>query len=149
MSIKIEYKKRSKEILPIIFGGEDADISSSRLKTSGGIVWHIDPSDKWCYTARVIASRKLGRPIKKTEKVTFADGNPFNLMRENVVVKDRGKEGESCHKWIYPNKGFGNYTAHFRYRDGGAIKCSSKVVKTIEEGEAFREEMALKFGVEA
>lgn len=45
----------------------------------------------WRLTHHIIAERKLGRPLRTDERVTFKDGKRTNLDPSNIVVVEKGK----------------------------------------------------------
>jgi hypothetical protein len=45
---------------------------------------------KWRPTSHIIAEEKLGRPLNpKTDQVRFADGDRYNLDKDNIVVQPK------------------------------------------------------------
>jgi len=51
---------------------------------------HTRVDGKWRPTAHLIAEEKLGRPLDpKKDQVRFADGDRYNLDKDNIVVQPR------------------------------------------------------------
>lgn len=49
---------------------------------------HTKVEGRWRPTAHIIAEEKLGRPLDpKTDQVRFADGDRYNLDKDNIVVQ--------------------------------------------------------------
>jgi hypothetical protein len=51
---------------------------------------HTRVDGKWRPTAHLIAEQKLGRALNpKTDQVRFADGDRYNLDKDNIIVQPR------------------------------------------------------------
>jgi beta-galactosidase GanA len=58
----------------------------TRTKNQNGY-WNIKTEEgKWRLEHHVVAEKKLGRPLKKGERVSFADGDRENLDPSNLRV---------------------------------------------------------------
>lgn len=52
---------------------------------------HTRVEGKWIATHRLVAEKKLGRPLEDDEFVGFADLDRSNLHPDNIIIKKRGK----------------------------------------------------------
>jgi hypothetical protein len=43
----------------------------------------------WQLTHRIVAEKKLGRPLHANERVRFQDGDRTNLSQENIIVYEK------------------------------------------------------------
>lgn len=75
--------------------GQNADVGAKRISQNGYEYVKVQDAGEgkpgWKLTHHVIAERKLGRPIRTDERVTFKDGKRSNLNPDNIVVVEKGK----------------------------------------------------------
>lgn len=66
--------------------GKSASIGATKVSPNG---YHYTKTErKWELTHRLIAERKLGRPLSDNEYARFKDNDRTNLNPDNIIVKE-------------------------------------------------------------
>ena len=66
--------------------GREAKVGATRVSDNG---YHYTKTESgWRLTHHILMEEKLGRPLKKRERVYFSDGDRTNLVAENLEVKE-------------------------------------------------------------
>jgi hypothetical protein len=77
---RIFYSHREKRMK-----GQTAKIGDTYISDNG--YEYTKTKKGWMLTHRLIAEAKLGRELKKGERVYFVDGDRSNLKRDNIEVR--------------------------------------------------------------
>lgn len=65
--------------------GKNAKVGDTRTAPNG---YHYTRTKKgWRLTHHIVAEDKLGRPLRKDERVYFVDGDRTNIIEDNLHVK--------------------------------------------------------------
>lgn len=67
--------------------GQKASPGDTRWSPNGYHYTRLEK--KWELTHRILAEKKLGRPLADDERVTFQDNDRTNLTVENIVVRKK------------------------------------------------------------
>jgi hypothetical protein len=72
--------------------GKQANVGDTYISSNG--YEYTKTKKGWILSHRLRAEAKLGRPLHKNERVTFADGDRTNLHPDNIVIRQtqNGKE---------------------------------------------------------
>lgn len=71
--------------------GQTAEVGDTFVSANG--YHHTRLESGWVATHRIVAEKKIGRPLGKTEIVRFADGNKENLDPGNLVIVPKKTSG--------------------------------------------------------
>jgi len=69
--------------------GKSADDGATFVNQNG--YHHTRVDGAWVATHRLVAEKKLGRPLGPDEFASFVDGDRSNLDPSNIIVKKRGQ----------------------------------------------------------
>lgn len=76
--------------------GQVSVVGDTRVATNG---YHYTKTEKgWRLTHHLMAEKKLGRSLKETERVVFADRNRKNLKPGNILVQVKGQSSNAKRK---------------------------------------------------
>lgn len=73
--------------------GAQKEVGHTYIATNGYQYTKVELGN-WRLTHHIIAERKLGRPLKKGERVRFKDLDRTNLNPDNIEVNPRGQSGK-------------------------------------------------------
>lgn len=67
--------------------GSKSEPGDTRVAKNG--YHYTRTEEKWELTHHIVAEKKLGRPLKDTERVVFVDGDRTNLEPDNLEVRPK------------------------------------------------------------
>jgi hypothetical protein len=76
--------------------GKQAKPGDTRTSPNG---YHYTRTEaQWELTHRLIAAKRLGRPLNDNERCTFKDGDRTNLSPDNIVVSEKKQKSTASRR---------------------------------------------------
>lgn len=76
--------------------GKQAAVGAENV-SANGYTYVKTASTGWRLKHHLVAEAKIGRPITKEDRVSFADNDRTNFDPENILVAPKQKRGQSHH----------------------------------------------------
>lgn len=72
--------------------GQRVEVGQTRVSQNGYHYTKVEQDGKtsWRLTHHLVAEKKLGRPLREDERVSFRNGNKSDLRPDNIVVSEKG-----------------------------------------------------------